>query len=182
MLDMEHVKVSPGMTQVVPLEFSDYPLSHSLFMTVAWSCLVGLLYLAFTKDGRGACVMGVLVASHWVLDWFVHRPDLPIWPVELSNFGSPKVGLMLWNKPVMTYILEFGLLALGLFLYHMVTKAKDATGEYAFWGLALALVGIYIANLYVLPPNNTQLISLMGFSQLLLVAWGYWIDDHRRDR
>jgi len=38
-------------------------------------------------------IVALLVVSHWVLDWLVHRPDLPLYP------GGPKVGLGLWNHP-----------------------------------------------------------------------------------
>lgn len=182
LLNMEHVQVAPGITRMVPLDFNDYPLSHSLFMTVAWSLLVGLLYFVFTKDGRGASIMGGLVASHWFLDLIVHRQDLPIWPVDLTNMAAIKVGLNVWSSLWGTLLLEYGLLALGVWIYTMATKAKDQTGTLAFWGLVLFLGIMYAVDLKVTPPNNTNLISLAGFSQLLLVAWAYWIDDHRKNR
>ncbi len=182
LLDLEHVRVAPGITRMVPFDFYDYPLSHSLFMALAWSVLVGLLYVAFTKDGRGAWVMGGLVASHWVLDLFVHRPDLPIWPTEFTNMAATKVGLSIWTSVWGTLLLEFGLFALGIWLYLQATKAKDQTGTLAFWGLALFLAVMYVVDLKMTPPNNVNLISLAGFSQLLMVAWGYWIDDHRKNR
>ncbi|HVZ79456.1 MAG TPA: hypothetical protein VHE12_01495 [bacterium] len=180
LMDLEHVRVSPGITRMVPFDFYDYPLSHSLFMTIAWSLLVGLVYLVFTRDGRGSCILGGLVASHWFLDLLVHRPDLPIWPADSTNMAAPKVGLFIWNSMVGTLILEFGLLALGVWLYTMATKAKDRTGVLAFWGLVLFLAVMYVVDLRMTPPNNTNLLSLAGFSQLLMVAWGYWIDDHRK--
>ena len=44
LLDLEHVKIDPGNTVVTPLNFYDYPLSHSLAMSV-WQCqLFGLYY------------------------------------------------------------------------------------------------------------------------------------------
>jgi hypothetical protein len=46
------------------------------------------------------------VFSHWVLDYLVHRPDLPLWP------GGESVGLGLWNYPVPEQALEIGLLTL----------------------------------------------------------------------
>src|SRR5690242_16928947 len=61
MLDIEHVRVQPGILRMVSFDFYDYPLSHSLFMTLAWSLLVGLVYYVFTRDGRGSLVMGGLV-------------------------------------------------------------------------------------------------------------------------
>jgi membrane-bound metal-dependent hydrolase YbcI (DUF457 family) len=183
-LNMEHVRISPGITPLVPFDFYDYPLSHSLFMTVAWSLLIGLLYMVFTKDGRGAWVMGGLVASHWVLDFLVHRPDLPIWPVDLTNMAAVKVGLSVWTSIPGTLFLEFGLFALGVWVYTLATKPKDQTGTTAFWGLVLFLGVLYGVELKMPPaPNmNVNLIALAGFAQLLMVAWAYWIDDHRKNR
>ena len=37
LLGLEHVRVVPGITKVQPLDFYDYPLSHSLTMAVRWS-------------------------------------------------------------------------------------------------------------------------------------------------
>ena len=34
LLDLEHVVISPGITKVTPLDFTDYPISHSLLMVI----------------------------------------------------------------------------------------------------------------------------------------------------
>jgi hypothetical protein len=78
LLGWEHVRIAPGITKVQALDFYDYPLSHRLSMGVRWSLGVGLLYYAVRRYGRGAWVVGGLVASHWLLDLLVHRPDLPL--------------------------------------------------------------------------------------------------------
>lgn len=181
-LDIEHVRVQPGIMRMVSFDFYDYPLSHSLFMTLAWSLLVGLVYYVFTRDGRGSLVMGGLVASHWVLDFLVHRQDLPVWPVDPTNMNPTKLGLGIWSSLVGTLVLEFGFLAIGAWLYLQATKAKDKTGDLAFWGLVVFLVVAYGVDLKAIPPNNVQLIAVMGFAQILMVIWGYWIDDHRKNR
>ena len=49
-------------------------------------------------------VLGGLVLSHWVLDWFTHRPDLQLWP------SGPMVGLGLWNSVPGTILVEASLL------------------------------------------------------------------------
>ena len=49
---------------------------------------------------RASLVVGAAVASHWLLDWVVHRPDLLLWG------GSAKHGLALWNFPVVALALE----------------------------------------------------------------------------
>ena len=48
--------------------------------------------------------------SHWILDFLVHRPDLPLWP------GRPKVGLGLWNSWIAEVVIEVGIFAAGLWI------------------------------------------------------------------
>ena len=77
---VEQVRIAPGDTAYTPLAFIHYPWTHSLLMSVAWAVAAGLLYRAATGERRGALVVGLLVASHWFLDWTTHRPDLPLTP------------------------------------------------------------------------------------------------------
>jgi hypothetical protein len=39
---IEHVRIDPGNTAFTPLDFWDYPWSHSLVLAAAWSVLFGL--------------------------------------------------------------------------------------------------------------------------------------------
>src|SRR5256885_1119819 len=100
LLGIEHVRIQPGATHLTPLDFYDYPWSHSLAMSIAWGVVFAGLYFAFTRYGRGAIVLFFGVVSHWVLDFITHRPDLPLWP------GGPKYGLGLWNKPGIEIVIE----------------------------------------------------------------------------
>ncbi len=84
------------------------PWTHSLPMTFVWSAGAALLALVLLRLPLWASVMiGASVASHWLLDFLVHRPDLELW------IGGEKVGLGWWNYPVPEQALEIGLLALG---------------------------------------------------------------------
>ena len=96
LLGLEHFRIDPGNTAVTPLDFYDYPWSHSLLMAVVWSVLFGAIYFALRRDARGASILGAGVLSHWVLDFVTHRPDLPLYP------GGPKVGLGIWNSMAAT--------------------------------------------------------------------------------
>ena len=97
-LGIEHVVISPGISKVTPLDFIDYPISHSLLIVLGWSVLFGAGYYLITKNHKGALTLGTLVLSHWILDLIVHIPDLPLYPGE-----SPKVGLGLWNSPTIQF-------------------------------------------------------------------------------
>ncbi len=170
---LERVRIDPGNTAVTPLDFERYPFTHSAVAVIAWALLFGAAYLARTGYRRGAAVAGLLVASHWVLDAIVHRPDLPLAP------GGPKVGLGLWNSVPATFAVELGLLALGVVLYVRAAPARDGIGRWALAGLVAFVVAVYLANVLGPPPPSERAIAVGGLAQWLFVPWAAWIDRHR---
>ena len=174
LLGIESVKIEPGNTAVTPLNFINYPFTHSLLGVVVWGVLFGFIYFLIKKDKKTSVVLGLLVLSHWVLDLLVHRPDLPVIPgVDL------KVGLGLWNSVSLTIILESIIFFGGVYLYSALTKAQNKKGVYSFLGLVVFLALVYAANLFGSPPPSEEAIGYVGLSQWLIVAWGYWIDRNR---
>lgn len=101
LLGIERVEIDPGNTVLTPLNFIHYPVSHSLFGVLIWGIIFGIIYYLRKKDLKSSIVLGALVVSHWVLDLFVHRPDLPLIP---SN--DLKVGIGLWNHPIISIVFE----------------------------------------------------------------------------
>lgn len=171
---VEHVEISPGITAVTPLDFTSYPVSHSLAAVLGWGLLLGLLYGSLRRSPRGGLVIGLLVVSHWVLDAVVHRPDLPIYP------GSDLlVGLGLWNSVAGTIAVELILLAAGVYLYTRACTPIDRIGSLGLWGLVVFLLAVNAANLLGPPPPSEEAIAWVGHFQWLLVGWGFWIDRHR---
>jgi hypothetical protein len=174
LLGIEKVKIEPGISSVTPLDFTYYPFTHSLFGVLIWALIFGIVYFLIKKNIRVAIILGLLVLSHWVLDLFVHIPDLPIFPgLEL------KVGLGLWNSFAATLILEGLVFTVGLYLYLKSTKAKNKTGTFALLGLVVFLVAIYISNLFGPPPPSAEAIGIVSNSQWLIILWAYWIDKNR---
>jgi len=110
------------------------PWSHGLFMSVVWSVAVALLAARIYRDQRAGAVVGLLVFSHWVLDFVSH-------PIPFSSFSwrswqwsyghplpsdlpllfgsSPKVGLGLYNSisAVEATVLELGMFIVGAAVY-----------------------------------------------------------------
>jgi hypothetical protein len=177
LLGVERVRIDPGATYVTPLDFEHYPYSHSLAAVLLWAAGFALAYRALRRDRRGAIVLGIAVVSHWLLDAVVHRPDLPLYPGSSLLFG-----LGLWSTLAGTLAVEAGLFGAGLWLYLQSTAAVDATGKWALWGLAAVLASIYAANIFGPAPPGVGAIAWAGHAQWLLVAWGYWVDRHRRPR
>jgi hypothetical protein len=174
LLGMEHVRIDVGNTVVTPLDFYDYPITHSLVGVLAWAVMLGLVYFGFQRYPRGAWVVGTGVLSHWVLDAISHRPDLLLVPGT-----STRVGLGLWNSLPATVIVEGAIFFGGLVLYLQSTTARDRTGRYALWALIALLVVLYVGNLWGPSPPSVNVLATVGLAAWLFVAWGYWIDRHR---
>ncbi|MBX7152232.1 hypothetical protein K1X84_11355 [bacterium] len=171
---VEHVRIDPGNTVVTPLDFYDYPVSHSLLMTIVWGILFsGIFYLKF-KDVKQFLVIAGCVTSHWFLDWITHRPDLLLVPN-----GANYYGLGLWNSLVGTMVVEFGIFALGLWLYLKTTSASNRIGQWALWSLIVFLIAVWLGNFFGSPPPDSKAIAVVGNATWLLVLWGYWSDRNR---
>lgn len=177
LLGLEQVRIAPGITRVTPLEFVDYPISHSLLAVLGWAVLIGVVHRVARGSTRAALVVAALVLSHWLLDLVVHRPDLPLVPG-----GEARVGLGLWSSLGGTLAVELSIFAAGLCLYLRRTEAADRAGRWALWGLVAFLLAAHLANLFGAPPPSVAAIAWVGHAQWLLVAWAYWVDRHRRLR
>jgi hypothetical protein len=175
LLGIESVRIVPGATQVTPLIFEHYPVSHSLLAVLAWAVVACTAYWFARRDRAGAIVIGALVISHWLLDAIVHQPDLLIVPG-----GALAIGLNAWSSLPLTMVIELSLFALGMYLYIRATRPNGARGKWGLWGLVLLLAAIYAANLFGSPPPSVAAIAWAGQLQWLLVLWGFWIDRHRR--
>lgn len=174
LLGWEHAHVIPGPNPFLTLWLDDYPISHSLLTLIVWGALFGFLYYRRRGDRRAALVIGLLVVSHWVLDFVTHRPDMPLYP------GGPEVGLGLWNYPIATVIVESAMLLAGVALYLRTTRARDAIGRWGFWGVIVLLAGSYYSTLFAPTPTNMNALAIGGIVfgwVFVILAW--WVDRHR---
>jgi hypothetical protein len=163
---LEHVRIAPGITRMQPLDFYDYPISHSLLGACGWALVVGGAHFARKRRVRDALILGALVISHWVLDFISHRPDMPIGPT------GPYVGLGLWGSVPATLAAEFGILLVGSVLYvRSVGKLR-----LRFLIFVLFLAAAYIASLVGPPPPSGKIVALSALLMWPVVGWAYWID------
>ena len=174
LLGIEHVRIQPGATRFTPLDFYDYPWTHSLVMTIAWGLFFGGIYMAMTRYLRGALWVFLGVVSHWVLDFIVHRPDLPLYP------HGPKYGLGLWNSPPATIVIESAMFAVAVLIYRSGTQPIDRIGSIGMWSFIIALAVIYIANASGNPPPSARAVAYLGLALWLLPFWAGWFDRHRQ--
>ena len=174
---VESVRIEPGNTAVTPLDLHDYPWSHSLATSLAWSAVLAAAFWAATRYARGAVVIAVGVFSHFALDFVTHRPDLPLYP------GSPiSVGLGLWNSRPATLAVECALFVVGVAVYARATRAINRRGAVALWTLVGFLLLFYAANMFGPPPPSVDVIKYGGLTGWLFVPWAWWIDRNRVTR
>lgn len=104
----------------------------------------------------------------------MHRPDLPFYPGS-----SDKVGLGLWHSLPATLIVEFGLLAVGLWVYVRSTRPRNRTGRFVLWGLIAFLALSYLSSELGPAPSSVSTLAWGGQALWLTVALGYWVDANR---
>jgi membrane-bound metal-dependent hydrolase YbcI (DUF457 family) len=177
LLGLERFHIEPGVTRVNPLAFDSYPISHSLLLSAVWAVLVGGIYFAWKRYRPGALVMGLAVFSHWVLDWFTHRPDL-----QLAPGVGTRVGLGLWNHPAAAVGIETVIFLLAVGSYMTQTRAKDAIGRWGLGAFVVVTSLIYVANLNSPPPPSWRVVAWTAMAIWLFVLWAAWVDRHRLPR
>ena len=170
---VERVEIAPGITAFTPLDFVSYPWSHSLVLVVIWGLLFAVVHFLRSRNGVAAGVLGMLVVSHWLLDYVSHRPDMPLYP------GGTRYGLGLWNSVPATMAVEALLFVVGAWLYAQATRPRDGRGQFAFASLIGVLILAYVANILAAPPSVTAIWSGALVSSLLLLAWAAWADRNR---
>jgi hypothetical protein len=176
LLGWEQVRIIPGAMAASVLVFTRYPYSHSLLALTLWGVGLGAVYFAIRRNARGAIVLGLCVVSHWLLDFIVHAPDLPLFP------GGARYGLGLWNSLAGTLAVELGLFVVGTAIYLRVTRAKDPTGRYALWSLLLFLLVAYIGSLLGPPPPSVSVLAVTALAIWLIVPWAAWADRQHAAR
>ncbi|MEZ5363037.1 MAG: hypothetical protein R2748_12030 [Bryobacterales bacterium] len=169
----ESVRIDRTATVVTPLDFASYPISHSLAASIGWGVLLATIHRLATRQ-PGSLVVGALVPSHWVLDWIVHRPDLPLYP------GGAKYGLGLWNSVPATIAAEAAFFGIGVWLYARSARAETRGGCWGFWAFIAFPVVVYAANLAGPPPESAAQIATVGLAMWLFPLWAWAFDQRRR--
>ncbi len=158
LVGIEHLRIDPTLPSN-PLVLYDMPFTHSLAGTLGWALLAAALARAAWGRAGVAVAIGAAVASHWPLDWLVHRPDLALWP------GSAKHGLGLWNKPLPALGLE-----LALLLGAAAVLARGVSWSRAVWVFAGALAALQIGLTAGPPPLGPAGVALTALALFVGVS------------
>lgn len=169
---IEKARIVPGFTASNPFDLYYMPYTHSLVGALLWSCAGALFYQVVARPSRRqtSVVIGLAVFSHWVLDLIVHRPDLPLYD------NSAKVGLGLWNAPVLAFGLEATLLFGGMWLCYRGQFTR-VPGTLAF-GVLMFAVQAYV--FFGPPPTSDRAFAwtaLIAYATFAAVIW--WLQDRR---
>lgn len=163
MARVEHANVDPALPGST-FDLYDMPYTHSLPAAFAWSIVAALLVkLLLRLPTWTSAVVGFTVFSHWLLDLLVHRPDLQLYP------GGEKVGLALWDSPVIEEITEIGLIAVCGAAW---VASRKTLGRSA-WP-AIALMG-FLCALQVIPLLQPAIAGPMTFQGALTAVIVYGV-------
>jgi hypothetical protein len=165
---LEHVRIVPGITAFTPLDFYDYPITHSLIGTLGWAAMFAGAWMAVRGRRKAGVLLAGAVVSHWVLDVIAHRPDMPVLP------AGPYLGLGLWNSIPATLAVELTMFAAGLALY--VRAGGAGRHRVSFWALVAFLLVAYFAASFGPPPPDTRTLAWSALALWLLVPWAAWVD------
>lgn len=163
----EKMRLTPGITTMNNMDLYDMPWTHSLLGATGWALGFGVIVWLWLRSREAGFITGLVVLSHWLLDLFVHRPDLTL------AGGSPKFGLGLWNYPVIEMPLEIGLLFASAWLFARATKGK----AWPLGVLLAVLLGLQAFNWFAPQPTEVDasqsILGLFAYSLAAVFAW--WV-------
>jgi membrane-bound metal-dependent hydrolase YbcI (DUF457 family) len=179
LLGIEKVRIVPGITATNPLDLYYMPYTHSLIGAILWSLVATFIYYGFRKtDGYGAATfVGAAVFSHWVLDVLVHRPDMPLYD------NSFKIGLGLWNYPLLAFLLEIAFMFSGMYFYLKTTQSTSRIGRYGMVTFGFAMVIVQFVVFFGPPLSSDKIAAITAlFWYFVFAAVAYWLEKKRVPR
>jgi len=173
---LEKVRIVPGITASNPFDLYYMPFTHSLVAALAWGIggIILCRLLLGIRDWLACIWMGTAVFSHWIFDFLVHRPDLPLYD------NTAKIGLGLWNYPLIALAIEALLLFGGLIMYLRRTRPLNAVGRLGPPIFGVLMLAIQCLIFFGPPPISpvaaavTALVSYLAFA-----AVAAWLEHNR---
>jgi len=172
---LERVHPQAGATEFSPLAFDSYPWSHALLMAMVWGLALGAFGRFMGNTRRAGVLLFALVVSHWVLDFFTHAPDLPLWPGP-----SPHLGLRLWDSIPGTLLVEGALWLLGILLYLRGRHRVSWIGPVAFWSFVALCTLMWLAGPWSPPPPSERFLAWFSLIGWTVIPWTAFADSRYR--
>ncbi|HEY5799508.1 MAG TPA: hypothetical protein VIT92_04775, partial [Burkholderiaceae bacterium] len=132
--------------------------------SVLAGCFAWAAYWPFKQARRRAAVLVALaVFSHFVLDFIVHRPEMPVLGAASAQLG---LGLYLKNMPLaLSLEIVLALTGLAAFLHGCKLPRAKRMGIAA---LVLLLAAMTLMGLTDAPPPSSP--SVMAYSMLITIV------------
>ena len=165
LLGVEHMRFSPGISVMNPMDLYHMPYTHSLLGAAVFAGLFGGAIWLASKDRVAALLGGAVVLSHWLLDLLVHVPDLTL-------AGSPpKLGFGLWNYPAIEMPLELAITFGALWLY--ARARRPAASRVAVLGGVLLLLQAvnWFGPVEPEVTAGTSLLAMFAYGAATAAAW-----------
>ncbi len=176
LLGIEHFRIDPGNTRMTPMDFYDYPYSHSLLALAVWGLLVGGTYALLRKRPpcgdrpcRGRSVALVPRRARAPAGHAAHggsgRPEGRALRLEPSRAdGRPRAAVLRSRHR-------------DLPEDHARHGSDGHMGALGPHRLPRRGVGRRACSGRLRPTSESS--SLSGLLLWLFIPWGYWIDRHR---
>jgi len=170
-IGVERMRVDPAASVMVPFDLYDMPYTHSLIGVALWAFACLVVVGIGQRSLFAGLVAGLVVLSHWPLDWLVHVPDLTL------SGDPPKLGLGLWNYPGVAMPLEIAL-TLGAFAYY-VRRTRGPVGPPLV--LLAVMLLLQAINWFGPHPDSAGLFlylqALLAFA--VMTALAVWVGETR---
>ncbi len=155
----------------------NFPYSHGFTADILWSVLAGLfVWKKLEWDHLHAYRAGVAVAaavfSHFILDFLVHIPEMP-----LLGEASPKIGLGLWNHMDIALGIELLITLAGLVIYVRGTR-RILIKRILISFIIILLALLTVAEHTMSPkPMAPEALAIRGIVITIVIsAIGFWVD------
>ncbi|WP_260582214.1 hypothetical protein [Sphingopyxis sp. PET50] len=171
---IESMRIVPGITAMNPMDLHYMPYTHSLLGALIWAAIFGVLVWLATRRKAAAIGAALVVVSHWFVDLIVHIPDLTL------HGAPPKLGLGLWNHPMIAMPLE--ILFIGAALLYYARRTQAPTGNRRLWALA-GLLALFQAIDWFGPKEPAYSLAIpatMLLAYALLAGTAAWAGANRR--
>jgi len=180
---VESVQVPKNLRTMADLTF-DFPYSHGLVASLGWSLamfMIGWFVWRRIPQQRPACALALAAAvfSHFVLDWLVHIPELPV-----AGRDSMLLGFGLWQHLPLAWSVETALAAGGAWVF-LKTQPLDRRRTFALVATMTLLTAMTImGQASTSAPPSTAAMAVSSLVFIALVVWfGWWVDGrHEKAR
>ncbi|MHA2298880.1 MAG: hypothetical protein ACXAEU_16775 [Candidatus Hodarchaeales archaeon] len=153
-----------GIEQLpLPDQVGTAPWSHSLFMAIIWSVLATLITSRFWHDSRTSVIIGLLVFSHWIID-FISQPMTFLFAYSASPLlhpfgGAPSIGLGAWSTGMGVILGEFGSLIIGIAIYFFTWRQIQNEQEIEKTGGLMTQMNLKNLKLYWSNISATRVVT-----------------------